>query len=66
MIEHAFEALAECENFHAIRVEIDKADMQLEHGEYTEYADDRIGDLAERIKARGKANLVEERKSPGR
>lgn len=63
VIEDAFEALAERENFRAIRTELDHADEQLARGEYTEYDENTIRDLAERIKTRGRARLAQERKS---
>ena len=63
VIEDAFEALTERENFHAVRAELDHADTQLERGEYTEYDENTIHDLADQIKARGQLRLVEERKS---
>jgi Arc/MetJ-type ribon-helix-helix transcriptional regulator len=55
VIEDAFEALAERENFHAIRAELDHADGQLARGEYTGYDENTILDLAGRIKTRGQA-----------
>ena len=63
VIEDAFEALSERENFQAIRAELDHADEQLERGEYTEYDENTIQDLAERVKTRGRARLAEERDS---
>ena len=62
VIEDAFEALAERENFQAVRAELDHADDQLERGEYTEYDENSIRDMADQIKTRGQARLVEERK----
>jgi len=66
VIEDAFEALSERENFHAIRTELDHAGAQLERGEYSEYDARTIRDLAERIKARGRARLAKESKSSAR
>jgi antitoxin ParD1/3/4 len=63
VVEDAFEALTEPENFQAIRAELDHADEQLERGEYTEYDENTIRDLADQIKTRGQVRLVEERKS---
>jgi Arc/MetJ-type ribon-helix-helix transcriptional regulator len=66
VIEHALEALIERENFQAIRAELDHADEQLARGDYTEYDENTIHDLAERIKTRGQAVLAEEHKrGPG-
>jgi Arc/MetJ-type ribon-helix-helix transcriptional regulator len=64
VIEDAFDALAERENFEAIRNELDHADEQLEQREYTEYDEKTIQELADRIKSRGQARISEERK-PG-
>jgi putative addiction module CopG family antidote len=66
VIEEAFEALTERENFQAVRAQLDHADGQLERGEYTEYDENTIGDLADRIKTRGHEHLLEERKSSTR
>lgn len=63
VIEDAFEALAERENFQAIRKELEQADQQLAHGEYSEYHEDTLRNLAERVKTRGRARLAQERKS---
>ncbi len=63
VIEDAFEALSERENFQAIRAELDHADEQLERGDYAEYDENAIHELAERIKTRGRARLAEERDS---
>jgi len=63
VIEDAFEALAERENFQAIRRELDHADEQLVHAEYTEYDKNTLRNLAERVKTRGRARLAKERKS---
>ena len=63
VIEDAFEAVSERENFQAVRAELDHADEQLERGEYTAYDENTIQDLAERIKTRGQVRLVEEPKS---
>jgi Arc/MetJ-type ribon-helix-helix transcriptional regulator len=66
VIEDALEALIERENFQAIRTELDHADEQLARGDYTEYDENTIHELAERIKIRGQAVLAEEHKSsPG-
>jgi hypothetical protein len=43
-------ARTERENFQAVRAELDHADGQLERGEYTEYDEITIQDLAEQIK----------------
>jgi Arc/MetJ-type ribon-helix-helix transcriptional regulator len=66
VIEDAFEALTERDNFKAVRAELDHADEQLERSEYTEYDENTIQDLAAKIKARGQVRLVEERKSDNR
>jgi putative addiction module CopG family antidote len=63
VIEDAFDALTERENFQAVRAELDHADAQLERGEYTEYDQNTIRDMADQIKSRGQVRLVEERKS---
>jgi antitoxin ParD1/3/4 len=63
VIEDAFEALTERENFQAVRAELDRADAQIERGEYTEYDENTIRDMADQIKTRGQVRLVEERKS---
>jgi antitoxin ParD1/3/4 len=63
VIEDAFDALTERENFQAVRAELDHADAQIERGEYTEYDENTIRDLADQIKTRGQVRLVEERKS---
>jgi putative addiction module CopG family antidote len=63
VIEDAFEALTERENFQAIRAELDHADEQLERGEYTEYDENTIQELSEQVKTRGQIRLIEERKS---
>jgi len=63
VIEDAFEALTERENFQAVRAELDHADEQLERGVYTECDENSIRDLADQIKTRGQMRLVEERKS---
>ena len=64
VIEDALEALSEKENFQAIRSEVDHADDQLGQGEFTEYDETTIQDLAGRVKARGLARLAAEHK-PG-
>jgi Arc/MetJ-type ribon-helix-helix transcriptional regulator len=61
VIEDAFAALAEREDFHAICAELEHADGQIASGEYTEYNENTIQRLAERVKARGQARLAEER-----
>jgi putative addiction module CopG family antidote len=66
VIEDAFEALTERDNFNAVRAELDQADEQLARSEYTEYDENTIQDLAAKIKARGQMRLVEERKSDNR
>jgi putative addiction module CopG family antidote len=63
VIEDAFEALTERENFQGVRSELDHADEQLERGEYTEYDENTIRDMADQIKTRGQMRLVEERNS---
>lgn len=63
VIEDAFDALAERENYQALRTELDHAVEQLERGDYTEYDENTLHELAEDIKTRGLARLAEERKS---
>jgi len=63
VIEDALEALAERENFQAIRAELNHADEQLARGEYTEYDEETLPKLAKRIKTKGRARLAEEQKS---
>lgn len=46
----------------ALRSAIDHADRQLENGEFTEYNENTIQDLAEAVKRRGKERLAAERK----
>ena len=65
VVEDAFEALVERENLQAIRAELDHADDQLVRGEYLEYDESNLRDLAERVKARGQERLAERPKSPG-
>jgi Arc/MetJ-type ribon-helix-helix transcriptional regulator len=43
VIEDAFEALTERENFEAVRAELDHADEQLERGEYTDSSTSSTG-----------------------
>ncbi|HYL77109.1 MAG TPA: type II toxin-antitoxin system ParD family antitoxin [Bryobacteraceae bacterium] len=62
VIEDAFEALAERENFQAIRAELDEADKELATGDYTEYDETTIYELAERVKTRGLERLAKERR----
>jgi Arc/MetJ-type ribon-helix-helix transcriptional regulator len=64
VIEDAFDALTERENFQTIQTELAHADEQLVRGEYTEYEENSIKDLADRVKSGGQARLAEERK-PG-
>jgi hypothetical protein len=45
-----------------LRAEIDKADRQLENGEFTDYNEDTIHESAEAVKRRGKERLAAERK----
>jgi hypothetical protein len=45
-----------------LRAEIDEADRQLENGEFTDYNEDTIHELAEAVKRRGKERLAAERK----
>jgi hypothetical protein len=45
-----------------LRTKIDEADRQIENGEFTEYDEDTIHDLAEAVKRRGKERLAAERK----
>ena len=66
VIEDAFNALSERENFRAIVTELDHADEQLARGEYTEYDENTIRDLSERVKVRGQARLAQERNSTDR
>jgi putative addiction module CopG family antidote len=66
VLEDALDALAERENFEAIRAELDHADEQLAHGEYTEYCEDSIERLAEDVKSRGRARLAEDHPSGAR
>jgi Arc/MetJ-type ribon-helix-helix transcriptional regulator len=61
VIEDAFNALAERENFHAILAGLDEADEQLSRGEFTEYDENTIQDLTAEVKSRGRARLAEER-----
>ena len=63
VIEDALEALAERENFQAIRAELNHADEQLARGEYTEYDEETLPKLAKRIKTKGRARLAKEQKS---
>jgi Arc/MetJ-type ribon-helix-helix transcriptional regulator len=63
VIEDAFDALTERENFQAIHAELRLADEQLARGEYTEYDENSIENLAGRVKHRGQARLAEERKT---
>ena len=46
----------------ALRAAIDHADRQIENGEFTEYDENTIQDLAEAVKRRGKERLAAERK----
>jgi Arc/MetJ-type ribon-helix-helix transcriptional regulator len=62
VIEDAFDALAERENFQAIRAELDEADKELAAGDYTEYDETTIHELAERVKTRGRERLAEVRR----
>jgi putative addiction module CopG family antidote len=66
VIERAFDALEERENVQAVRRDLDEADEQLDRGEFTEYDEAGICDLAEQVKARGFARLAEERERSGR
>lgn len=63
VIEKAFEALIEREDHFALCEELQRADEQLANGEFTEYGENTIGELAERVKSRGLARLAEERRS---
>ena len=61
VIEEAFDALAERDNFLALQAAIDHADEQLARGEYSEFDAETVHELAARIEARGRARLQEER-----
>ena len=60
VIEDALDALAERETFRAVRAELDHADAQLACGEFTEYDENGIGDLVERVKTCGQTRLAGE------
>jgi hypothetical protein len=49
-----------------LRSEIDHADEQLARGEFTDYDETTISDLAEAVKTRGRLRLAEERNKPVR
>jgi Arc/MetJ-type ribon-helix-helix transcriptional regulator len=66
VVEDAFEALVERENFLAIRREMDHADEQLVNGEYTDYDENTMQSLAEDVITRAQARLAEERKNSAR
>ena len=63
VIEDAFAALAEREAFEEVRAELDHADEQRERSENAEYDENAIQEMTDRIKARCRAILDEERKS---
>ena len=65
VIERAFDALEEREQAQAVRRDLDEADEQLDRGEFTEYDEAGIRDLAKQVKARGLARLAEERERSG-
>ena len=66
LIEEAFNALIEREDFLALSDELRRADEQLANGEFTEYDANTIQDLAEDVKSRGMARLAEEIRSDTR
>jgi len=48
----------------ALRSDLDHAEQQLARGEFTEFDQDTIRDLADSVKRRGEERLAEERKLP--
>ncbi len=50
-------------NLLALRAKIDEADRELERGEFTDYDENSIQQLAEDVKRRGRTHLDEERKT---
>ncbi|MBI1790533.1 MAG: type II toxin-antitoxin system ParD family antitoxin [Acidobacteria bacterium] len=60
VIEEALNALDERDQ--ALRARLEHADSQLRNGEYVEYDEHTIRDLARQVKVRGKVRLAQERK----